>query len=686
MATSTPWWLLVFALQHCCFSNPGPPPPPSNLQCHRPCSGSHCLDIKCIWNPKPHLDTSTTYSLHWKKNAEDEKVNRSSSDGLIRRAQFESHAELLVWVQAKNQFGSVESEPVVIHTQNIIKPSPPQFQFGSRDPLEIFWNNSCENLQQSVEDCEVAYNTEEDRNQIQYEEELTSSFAHLDPQPNTVYEFQVRCKCDSSLFSDWSETFSIKSAESAPVGEVDAWWDCGPSSCFLNWKNLSNSQARGYILSYEVTVLYNNGTIQLMNVSTDDPSSLYIFDGMNWRLTSPLKDVSSVNISAYNALGATKASPLPMLTPDKQADFPNIDLEMNSENLTVSWNPPPNFSDQVKQYVVQYKDCGLGEFDWIKVNNHQTTGFFKGAFKNYTPYQVSLFVVSNLNEVRHLATARGYSSQRVPSVAPVFDRSEITGTEMTLFWKPVPSCNQSAMILYYQIGVSTQRVYNVSVTPDHEGMTYKLSDLSPGEEYQVWIRAVSKAGPSPKVTRTFRINPHEGYRMMSVYLVTILVVLLAVIICLCGCLLSFFRGVNKMWPLLPQCLNEKVPDPSNSKIFRQMRLKVNEPLTWICVPLHEPSPKISVLEVVAIKSKVFEPDGIRKENGFSQMDCQDDQKQDLGTENTDSTDSGFERKEYSKMVDSDEEKNDGWSSSEEEQSTSGYEKHFMPSALEIMVE
>lgn len=48
----------------------------------------------------------------------------------------------------------------------------------------------------------------------QYEEDLTSSFAPLDPQPNTVYEFQVRCKCDSSLFSDWSETFAIKSAES----------------------------------------------------------------------------------------------------------------------------------------------------------------------------------------------------------------------------------------------------------------------------------------------------------------------------------------------------------------------------------------------------------------------------------------------------------------------------------------
>lgn len=35
-----------------------------------------------------------------------------------------------------------------------------------------------------------------------------------------------------------------------------------------------------------------------------------------------------------------------------------------------------------------------------------------GQFKNYTPYQVSLFTVSQASEVRHLSSVIGYSLQR----------------------------------------------------------------------------------------------------------------------------------------------------------------------------------------------------------------------------------------------------------------------------------
>ncbi|KAK5608335.1 Transportin-2 [Crenichthys baileyi] len=489
----------------------------------------------------------------------------------------------------------------------------------------------------------------------------------MEPQPYIVYEFQVRCQCDSSLISDWSPSYTIKSAESAPVGEVDAWWDCGQLlssfDCFLNWKNLSVSQARGYILGYEVTFFYNNGTVQQMNVSTDDPSSLFLYDKMRWRLNLPLKDMSSVSVSAYNALGATKASPLPLPTSGKQANEPTIYLDMNEQNLTVSWNLPSKFFDSVKQYVVQYKECQPGDsFDWIKVDKNQTTAFFRGTFKRYTSYQVSLFAVSNFNEVSQLAEARGYSVQGVPSTVPSFGTSHFSGTSVTLFWEPVPSYNQKGLILYYQIGLNTQKVYNVSGTPDKGNMTLKLRDLSPGQEYKVWIRAVTVAGPGAAVTTTFTINHDEDY----VNLIVIVVVL--VFLCLFGSILCFFQRTNKLCPVAPQCLYEKVPDPSNSHIFRQMKHQINEPLTWICDPHNEPYPRISVLEVV--EKKVFDPDRMRKESSCYRMDCLDDEREDPITENGDSADARYGRKEYSKMVDLDEEKNDYWSSSEEEQSTS----------------
>lgn len=88
------------------------------------------------------------------------------------------------------------------------------------------------------------------------------------------------------------------------------------------------------------------------------------------------------------------------------------------------------------------------------------------------------------------------------------------------------------------------------------------------------------------------------------------------------------------------------------------------------------------------------PDGLNRPlvvDGSSQIDCQDDQREDAVTEECDRTENRYGREEYSKMVDSDEERDreeedrdDSMSSSEEEQLMSGYEKHFMPTALEVL--
>lgn len=56
---------------------------------------------------------------------------------------------------------------------------------------------------------------------------------------------------------------------------------------------------------------------------------------------------------------------------------------MNEGNLTVSWNLTSQLSYNLNESVVQYKQAGCppGQgFDWIKVNNNETTGFFKGLF------------------------------------------------------------------------------------------------------------------------------------------------------------------------------------------------------------------------------------------------------------------------------------------------------------------
>ena len=67
----------------------------------------------------------------------------------------------------------------------------------------------------------------------------------------------------------------------------------------------------------------------------------------------------------------------------KQENAQNIHLNMNEENLTVSWNQsPPLFANpSFKEYVVQYKQVGsplCQEFDWVKVGKDHTMGILKG--------------------------------------------------------------------------------------------------------------------------------------------------------------------------------------------------------------------------------------------------------------------------------------------------------------------
>ncbi|XP_028268760.1 interleukin 12 receptor, beta 2a, like [Parambassis ranga] len=686
----TPWlrWhlsILLITLTKC-WATGGPPVPPSHLECYRPYDEDHrWVDIHCVWDQKSNH--STNYSLHWEPaNSEDGHGSSGSSlDGIIGRKHF-SNGVLHVWVLARNQHGSAKSEVLVFNTEDIIKPPPPKFSTIHHDPLEVYWTPPCRELEVSSGVCDLQYRTQEDQVWGERESGLHGSYIIENPKPYTVYEIQVRCTCLKGLTSDWSEIYEIKSAEAAPVGVVDVWRDCDmyPTDfdCFLTWKNLSFSEACGFIWAFEVKLCHNDGTVKLLNVTTTEPSGQIVYDGLKWYLNSSLKGVSSVNVSAYNTRGATVPYRL-VLTTGNEENNKNIQLNMTEETLTVSWTLPQHLTDNVKEYVVQYKEVGSAPgrgFDWIKVNKSQKTGGFKGQFKKYTPYRVSVFTVSNSSEVYQFSSKIAYSLEKAPSSVPFFEVSSISATDVTLFWEPVPLSKQNGLILYYEIRVDTHKVYNVPATPQQEKMTCELKNLEPGRGYEVWIRAVNGAGPGANVTRTFHTEKHEN---IEILIVGVLGVGFVVLVIFCGCLRSNFCGESKVRRLMPQCLYEKVPDPGNSYIFRQMKHQFNEPLVWNCIPVYEPHTKISVLEVVEIKSLDDDPDkSVWSVAGDRRMDCQEDQRDKAIIDECLPTDHRFGREDYSKMVDSDEE--NSTSSSEEEPFTSGYEKHFMPTAVEVL--
>lgn len=116
---------------------------------------------------------------------------------------------------------------------------------------------------------------------------------------------------------------------------------------------------------------------------------------------------------------------------------------------------------------------------------------------------------------------------------------------------------------------------------------------------------------------------------------------------------------------------------------------MNDASASIFIPILERHPSISVLEVVNRFSGDFKPN---LEKSLADKSARHDEILHIDRHNEqklacDRADQRCRREEYSKMVDSDEEGNnkvDSWSSSEEEEFTPGYEKHFMPTALDIL--
>lgn len=601
---------------------------------------------------------------------------------MIDRGRFRHHEELRVWVQAKTRHGSAKSPEVVLYPAHIIRPPPPIITQNQDDVFDILWSSVCSELGFSVGKCSVQYRTEADQDWHE-EEGSYGSYPIEEHQLCTAYDFRVRCACDSGLTSDWSAILTIQDNKKPPEGEIDVWSNCDVShantGCFITWKRLPVTC--GSILEYEITLVSSNTMNSTkFNVSSANPKKI-ICDEVQCHYNSSVERSRFVSVSAYNAYGATRPSYLKRLGSGKEENKPTLHIEMNAENLTVSWKQSSLLADNLKGYVVQYKQFGsdLGHsFDWAKLNKSQTTAFFRGQFKNYTAYQVSLFTLSNSNEVRPISSALGYSLQKVPSNVPSFKVSSLGDRHVTLQWEPVPILQQYGLMQYYEIGVagqnSTYNVYNLSALPQDQYRTFSLGDLSPGQVYDAWIRAVNAAGPGENTTRRFTTKDSERYGFLSV------IVILCFLFVVCTVGLPAKRH---------NVCGSKVPDPNNSQIFREMKLQTSDSMAWICIPFSEPHPTMSLLEIVISKSPQDVTSDTEEQfrDGSLLLDSQDtvmedSVKEDSIPEECDQKDNRCKTEAYSKIVDSDEETD--MNSSDEEQDMSGYERHFMPTAIDML--
>lgn len=294
-------------------------------------------DIVCTWRQGP--EAAHSYTLHWRTEHEEFSVQANdSSQGIIPRRSYDRLTYMCVWVSAQDTHTHMSHTSPQSHflPSHIAQPPPPHGMWHEceGDSVDLMWSWSGEECESST-NCTVRYRT----GQQNWTLETGVSLLHFrldEALPFTQYQFQVRCTC-ARVMSSWSATHLVSTPEAAPVGMVDVWTDCGPSSlssvCNITWKNLSASLLRGSLQAFEFREEFRNGTVRWRNLTSSVCESTA---GVCRQAISRL-DITGVCVSAYNSQEFTQPACISLRPLYTEVPLKSLSVKRKEkEGLTVS--------------------------------------------------------------------------------------------------------------------------------------------------------------------------------------------------------------------------------------------------------------------------------------------------------------------------------------------------------------
>ncbi|XP_018593903.2 interleukin 12 receptor, beta 2a, like isoform X1 [Scleropages formosus] len=661
------------------------------------------MDIRCSWDPGLH--PALYYTLHWVPDSQrnEGQVNSSFTSAIIPRIQFLYHWDMCVWVTAWNPPMIKTSNRTCFNTDSIEQRDPPKVTVAEIKLLEIHWTFDCVSYDNLL--CNVQHRIKDESDWTEEPEDLQNGFLLEDALPFSVYQFRVRCACredEEVPLSDWSSICEVETPEAKPVGVLDVWSQCRHSTehsdCAVLWKELPRHLARGHITGYGV-ILEHGGTKKYINVSAG--AAEWREDGRDYccRLLLSLEEARGLHVTAHSLQGATEPSHLVLLAAIDHLQYGKLFVTAGSDgrSLNVSWDAY-SVKEPVQEYVVQYKELGRNwtiGFDWIKVANTEKSVIFAGDFRNYTPYNVSLFRLF-ANRKHLLGSAIAYTVQDIPPEVKGFQISEIFSTKITLIWQHIPLVQRRGIILGYTIGLGDN---DTEYAVPKEKNNYSIEDLQIGKTYKIWICAETVKGRGPRTTVSFVHSGQPSNNTIIVLMISLSALLFGASLLLCCCV--FNRQVNRF--MVPSWCYEKVPDPTNSRLFQPDQDCFSN---WTVPSTSEANLNICQLEVIEcqIREDKSSLEKTQTSDTCAQVEICELSNQDLQEEKIlDEQEKEYEKdkasscsslrkqevelssgvEDYSTVRDT-----YGWergnlSPVETRQFFSDYEKHFMPSPYEV---
>ncbi len=205
-----------------------------------------------------------------------------------------------------------------------------------------------------------------------------------------------------------------------------------------------------------------------------------------------------VELRAENTAGSSSWT-MARATPEGPPDTPqNLTLTAGVESITASWEPPDDNGAPIFYYVLQYRDTSTDWTDW----NERDTGT-SATITGLTPFEPYEVRVRAVNTFGKTGASSFYSDTEkeqplpppMPPEPPVVELTPGNG-EITLTW--TVEDNGADIDLYrllYQPVDESEPVQRRNISPDDlDGMTYTLSGLTNGVEYEVQLRARNEDG------------------------------------------------------------------------------------------------------------------------------------------------------------------------------------------------
>ncbi|XP_078531108.1 oncostatin-M-specific receptor subunit beta [Lissotriton helveticus] len=584
-----------------------PPDKPKNLSCET----QDLKTLSCKWSPGKLSNLSgarsTTYSLsEWHSNTTFKCSSRDSCSWNIDSRQNIYNFTLT----AENLLGKRHAN-LILDVTHKVHPISPTNLTPMLDSTNATWIQLCWSMQSDYKPLKLLCQIEARNirtNEIKLHntttEGKTSSDLYLADinglHPFTNYTLRIRCGTAVHFWkwSDWSGSVTFTTREAVPALGPDFWREVnygnGGRNVTLYWKPLTDSEANGNIIFYNITWEALDANVQ--------PENKQIPPSLNrtriFLDTRPYR----IRIVAINAVSSSPASELriPGVVQRRQAqdDIKEERVTGSGNGIHISWKPSPTATGGYVVDWCNYPRTPNCDFQWKKYSPGTSSAVIQSDhFHPGIQYKFRVYA-SYADGERLMEKKTGYSKELAPVIKDSLSIVENRPNSFTLTWDQYSNDEtQRGFISGYHLYLKSKQdachlaESETIAIPDGstackftirnpEENIFTVRHLKPKTKYSVALVAVTAGGES---SIDFSRDVETIFDSDAVILAVLLPLIIGSVTAMVLLALGFWK---RKW--LKDILYPQIPDPNKSKIMMANSIKVTSVSTVLnpedCIP------------------------------------------------------------------------------------------------------